>query len=245
MRIPRVFHPPPLAGGITIELDPGSVRHVRSVLRLVSGDTVEVFDGTGHVCRGRLHLEKPRRVMVTLDDPQREDRESPLRVELALGISRGERMDLAIQKAVELGVAAIQPLSTHRSVVRLDARRADKRLEHWRGVVRSACGQCGRNTLPALAAPLPLDRWLSALDDDMLALMPTPGAEHGLGQMEPPADRRVRLLVGPEGGLDPKERAAAAVAGFAPVRLGPRILRTETAAMAAVTALMALWGDLN
>lgn len=244
MRIPRLFHPPPLATGITVELEPDVARHVRSVLRLDSGAAVELFDGFGNACAGQLQLEKPRRVLVVLETPRNEDRESSLRVELALGVSRGERMDLAIQKAVELGVAAIHPLFTRRSVVRLDAQRAGKRLVHWQRVVRSACGQCGRNTLPALASPAPLDRWLGQLDDDALALMPTPGAEQGLRAMSPPHNARVRLLIGPEGGLDPQERAAAAAAGFAPIRLGPRVLRTETAAMAAITALMTLWGDL-
>lgn len=243
MRTPRIFVDGALHPGLDVVLDERASRHLRTVLRRVSGQEVEVFDGRGTACRGAL-VSAGRTLRVELTHLCDDDRESPLAVHLALGISKGERMDLAIQKAVELGVASIQPLTTERTVVRLDATRAARRLEHWRGIVRSASEQCGRNHLAGVHEVRRLADWLQGSGEG-LALMPTPGASQGVADLPPPGDARVRLLVGPEGGLSEVEREAALAAGFLPLRLGPRVLRTETAAMTAVAAVMTVWGDLG
>jgi 16S rRNA (uracil1498-N3)-methyltransferase len=167
-------------------------------------------------------------------------RESPLSITLAQGVSRGERMDYTIQKAVELGVAAIAPIITGRTTVRLDEERSEKRLEHWRRVIIGACEQSGRNRLPALHPITTLDAWLSRPIDG-LGLLLRGDATGGLPERR--LDTAITLLIGPEGGLGTDEVAAAERVGYRPVRMGPRILRTETAALAAIAALQALYGD--
>jgi 16S rRNA (uracil1498-N3)-methyltransferase len=243
MRIPRIFHDAPLRPGSSVDLDERATRHVRSVLRRSPGQELELFDGHGGACRGTI-TTAGRGLRVELTRVCDGDRESPLAVHLALGISKGERMDLAIQKAVELGVASIQPLTTQRTVVRLDAVRAGRRIDHWRGIVRSASEQCGRNLLARVHPIARLDEWLGLDTAPSLDLMPTPGASAGLSDLPPPQAQPVRLLIGPEGGLSEAERGAAEAAGFLPLRLGPRVLRTETAAMAAIAAVMTAWGDM-
>jgi 16S rRNA (uracil1498-N3)-methyltransferase len=163
-------------------------------------------------------------------------------IHLGLGISRGERMDLAIQKAVELGVAAITPLTTARSVVRLDSARRLARWEHWQRVAQSASEQCNRNIVPGIGAPCSLDEWLGESRD--LKVLLDPSGVHSLNELATPS-RDVALLSGPEGGFSEDERARALNAGFLAIRLGPRILRTETAAIAALAGMQVLWGDLS
>jgi 16S rRNA (uracil1498-N3)-methyltransferase len=170
------------------------------------------------------------------------ERESPLDITLALGISSGERMDYSLQKATELGVAAIQPLATERSLVKLAGERADKRLQHWQHVVIAACEQCGRNRVPAVAPVQKLYAYLAAVERNKRLLMLSPDAATPLKTVPPSAN--AVLLIGPEGGLAPAEYQAAQASGFEPVNLGPRILRTETAPVAALAVLQALWGDL-
>jgi 16S rRNA (uracil1498-N3)-methyltransferase len=168
-------------------------------------------------------------------------RESPLAVVLAQGISSGERMDYTVQKSVELGVTVIQPLLTQRSVVRLTGERADKRVAHWQAVAAAACEQCGRNRVPEVLPVQSLTHWLGTLRGGVRYLL-SPQAPNRLRELTRPADA-ITLLVGPEGGWDSTESAAAQTTGFAPLALGPRVLRTETAAVAALAAMQALWGD--
>ncbi len=170
--------------------------------------------------------------------------EPRLAITLAQGIPRGDRMDLILQKAVELGVTAVQPLWTARSQTRPKGDRLEKRMRHWQGVVISACEQCGRATLPALETPAEYQSWLNAGRRYGCRVLLNPDAQQSLGDMQPPGDS-ILLLVGPEGGISAEETRLAAAAGFSVVRLGPRILRTETAALAMLAGLQALWGDLR
>ena len=181
--------------------------------------------------------------MVRVSRRREVDRESPLRVVLAQAISAGERMDYTIQKAVELGVAAIQPVTSDRSVVRLDAARGAKRVTHWQAVPIAACEQCGRNRVPAVQPVMSIASWLGEVASDTTqGLLLLPRATLRLRDMQRP-HASITLLAGPEGGLAPEEQQAAEHAGFTPVRLGPRVLRTETAALAALAAMQTLWGD--
>ncbi|MGD9788560.1 MAG: 16S rRNA (uracil(1498)-N(3))-methyltransferase, partial [Sulfuricellaceae bacterium] len=170
------------------------------------------------------------------------DSESPLEVRLAQAVSAGDKMDFTLQKAVELGIRAIQPLLAERCVVKLVGERAEKRAQHWQGVVVAACEQSGRNVVPAVAPLLTLPNWLGAQDETGLGLLLSPFAERSLSDLPPPAGP-VTLLIGPEGGFSDNEVKMAASRGFIPVRLGARVLRTETAALAALAAMQALWGD--
>lgn len=244
MRIPRIHVAGPLCAGSPVRLDDNASNHVVRVLRLTPGATLLLFDGHGGQWRARLTDIDKRGASALVEAYDDIERESPLAVVLAQGIARGERMDFALQKAVELGVQAIRPVFTARSNVQLDGERLDKRLGHWRGVISAACEQCGRNRLPALAAPVRIEALLAEAAGDGLRLMLDPLAVHGLRRIAAPAGP-VTLLVGPEGGLTDAERTAAAAAGWQGVHLGPRVLRTETAGIAALAAMAALWGDLG
>ena len=239
----RVYTDQPLAAGVSVELGEDAAHHVSSVLRLRCGDPLVLFDGKGAECRGVIDRIGKRQVAVRIETHALIDRESPLKVTLAQGISRGERMDYTIQKAVELGVAAIAPLNTQRSTVKLDAERTEKRLAHWRKVMVSACEQCGRNHLPALMPVQNLPQWLAQAHDELKIVL-RGGAETPLTSLSPP-QHGVTMLIGPEGGLDETEIRAAEQARYRPVRLGPRILRTETAAVTALAAMQAIWGDFR
>jgi len=222
-------------------LPEAAARHAVTVLRLQVGDTLNLFNGSGGEYSARLVAVSKREARVRLIEFLATERESPVDITLALGISAGERMDYSLQKATELGVAAIQPLATERSVVRLAGERADKRLAHWQHVVTAACEQCGRNRVPAVAPVQKLDAYLAAVDRSQRLLMLSPDAATPLKTARQSAC--VVLLIGAEGGFAPAEYAAAQASGFEPVRLGPRILRTETAPVAALAVLQALWGD--
>lgn len=246
MGFPRFFCPGPLSAGATVCLPEGAAHHAARALRLGLGDAVTLFDGVGGEYSGRIAAIAKNRVEVALAAASVVERESPLYIVLAQALQAGEKMDLTVQKAVELGVAAVQPLASRRSVVRLAGERAQRRVAHWRGVVVSACEQCGRNRLPAVGEVMPLEDWLATLGPlapGELRLLLAPGATHALHELPPPG--RVSLLIGAEGGLDPQEQAAALGAGFVAVRLGPRVLRTETAGLAALAALQAVWGDFR
>ena len=245
MRIPRLHLDQTLVAGDEMELPAAPARHVKSVLRLRPGATVEVFDGRGNAHRGELLALGRDGARVRLGDPVARDVEPALAVVLGLGISRGERMDFAVQKAVELGVHTLVPLDMEHGVVRLSGERASRRVDHWRSVAVSACEQCGRNRVPDVAPVQGVDRWLGEAPGDALRLMPQPGADRGLADIDAGGVDRVLLLVGPEGGISDAERDLATREGFSEVRLGPRVLRTETAAIAAVAAVMTLWGDLG
>lgn len=239
---PRFFSAVPLSTGAVVTLPEDVSRHMIRVLRMAVGDRVVVFDGRGGEYPGVIVRADRQCVSVEAAAWSPVERESPVPVRLAQGISSGDKMDLTLQKAVELGVAGIQPLATERSVVRLAGDRAEKRLRHWEGVVASACEQCGRNRLPPVAPPQSLNDWLGICPPADLKLLLSPRATLQLRDLSPPGGG-AWLLAGPEGGLSPGEESAAVSRGFTPVRLGPRVLRTETAALAALAAIQTLWGD--
>jgi 16S rRNA (uracil1498-N3)-methyltransferase len=216
--------------------------HVAHVLRLTAGDPLTVFDGRGQEYPAVIERIAKSAVTLRVSEPSVVDRESPLAVTLAQGISSGERMDYTVQKSVELGVHAIQPLSVERSVVRLSPERAAKRVAHWQAVAIAACEQCGRNRVPVVMPARSLTSWLADVAADALRLTLSPDAPATLHELERPAGQIV-LLVGPEGGLSPREIEDAKASAFRPLRLGPRVLRTETAALAALAAMQAVWGD--
>lgn len=242
MPIPRFYCPIPLSPGREATLPEAVSRHAQFALRLRVGDSLILFNGEGEECMAILDRggrEARARVLAC----RVAERESPLGITLAQGISSGERMDYTLQKAVELGVEAVQPLVTRRTVVRLDAERRQRRRAHWQGVVASACEQSGRCRLPVLGDILAYPEWLAtARNTGAAKFMLDPDGGERLRNLPVP-DRPVLLLAGPEGGFEPAERDAALAAGFLALRLGPRILRTETAAVAAMAAMQALWGD--
>ena len=231
-----------LSPGAEVILPEAAARHAVSVLRLQEGDTLTLFNGEGGEYRASLVAVSKRETRARLLEFHATERESPIQLTLALGISAGERMDYSLQKATELGVSAIVPLATERSVVKLAGERADKRLQHWQHVVIAACEQCGRNRVPTVAPVQTLYAYLAGVDKSGRLLLLSPEAGAPLKQVAR-ADAAV-LLIGPEGGLAPGEYQAAQAGGFEPVSLGPRILRTETAPVAALAVLQALWGDL-
>ncbi|MCR4299743.1 MAG: 16S rRNA (uracil(1498)-N(3))-methyltransferase [Gallionella sp.] len=243
--MPRFYCPPPLPLGGLFDLPPEAAHHAARVLRLREGNRVEMFDGLGNECHGVIAGLGGKRVVVGDITASSVNRESPLQIVLAQALSSSEKMDWVIQKATELGVAEIQPLDTERSVARLSAERAAKRIEHWRQVTISACEQCGRNVLPEIHAPLDIMAWLqqmNALSDTKLILLPLGAAS--LHSLEKPKGGAV-LLIGAEGGFTQAESDAALHCGFSPIRLGARVLRTETAAVAGLAALQTLWGDFS
>ena len=213
------------------------------VLRLAPGDLVTLFDGQGNAWDAVISKCARGDVSVQLKDRREEDRESPLQVTLAQAVSSGERMDYTSQKAVELGISAIQPLMAERCVVRLSGDCAEKRVAHWQSVVAAACEQCGRNRVPEVRSLLSLRDWLDgAAAEDSVRLLLAPDGTVMLRELPRPS-AMVTVLAGPEGGFTATEAADALRCGFQPLRLGPRVLRTETAAVALLAAMQALWGD--
>lgn len=244
MRVPRIYLPAPLTADTLIPLSEACFHHVARVLRLKAGANVVLFNGEGGEFHGVLDQVTRRSAMVRLQRFVAREVEAPLKILLAQGISRGERMDYTLQKAVELGVDAILPLVTERSTVALQDERLGNRVQHWQKIIISACEQCGRNRLPQLLAPITLAKWLPCHLDVDLKLVLDPSATRGLKSSVTSA-RALALLIGPEGGFSAQELRVAKVQDFLPVRLGPRILRTETAAVAALAALQVLTGDLG
>lgn len=243
MRVPRIYFPLPLSIGSSVSLDERALQYVIRVLRLRIGAQLWLFDGRGAEYRAVLETVEKRAAKVRVLERIERHVESPLQIVLGQGISRGERMDYALQKAVELGVSRIVPLLTERSAVNLSEGHVEKRLRHWQGVVISACEQCGRNYIPPVDTPRPLAAFLR--DGHLgLAVLLDPRSERPLKELPLPLDNRLILLIGPEGGLNKIEVKQAQQADFIDVCLGPRILRTETATVAALTALQLLWGDL-
>ncbi len=240
--IPRFFCPFPLHPGATVELAAEASHHALKVLRVGAGDTAILFDGRGGQWRAALH-PAGKLLRATLNEFDDTDCEAPLALTLVQGLPASDKMDWVVQKAVELGVRSIQPVAAKRSVIRLSGERATRRVEHWRNIAVAACEQSGRNRIPEVAAILDLPQYLGlAAQDNALRFVCAPGATGSLRDLKPPAVP-VSLLVGPEGGFDEGELLAARAAGFHPIGLGPRVLRTETAGLGAVAAMMALWGD--
>jgi 16S rRNA (uracil1498-N3)-methyltransferase len=239
MRLSRFFIDAPLSLG-QHDLPETQAHYIGRVLRHAVGDAVQLFDGSGQEYLGELIEVGKKSVRVELREAIAGMSESPLRIHLGQGLSRGERMDWAIQKATELGVAEITPIVSARCEVRLKDERADKRMAHWRQVAISACEQCGRSVLPVIHAPLELDAWLQQIEAD-LKLVLHPVAEPWVSHTPP---RSLAFLIGPEGGLSDAEVDQARGAGFESARLGPRVLRTETAPVVALSVAQQLWGDL-
>jgi len=240
VRLPRILVELPLSDKARIRLPPGPSRHLVQVLRLRAGDPLILFNGDGRDFPGRLLVPARDAVQVQVDQPSEIEPTPRLEIHLGIGVSKGERVDFVIQKAVELGATSICPLFTERSLVRLDGVRLQRRRQHWRGVLVAACEQSGRRRLPELTAGASLTHWLERQHPYPLLLDHRSTTK--LADLSVPAGA-LTLLAGPEGGLAPKEHTLAKQAGFTPIRLGPRVLRTETAPLAALAAIQALWGD--
>ncbi|WP_116368392.1 16S rRNA (uracil(1498)-N(3))-methyltransferase [Parahaliea mediterranea] len=240
MRVPRIYTEQALAAGQSLSLESGPATHVARVLRMTAGDALVLFNGNGADYPATITSAGKKSVEVSIGAPTDNATESPLVVELGIGISRGDRMDWVLQKATELGVSAVVPLFTERCEVKLKGERADKKHQHWRQVMISACEQSGRSRLPHLAAPTSLAHWLATCSAERRFVLHHRAGTTGEGAT--PAS--VALAVGPEGGLSEAEIIACESAGFEALALGPRVLRTETAPLAALAIVQARWGDM-
>lgn len=245
MSVPRFYCPPPLPLNTNYELPPEAAHHASRVLRLRVGDAVQIFDGIGNALDATINAIQGKHVMLGNLQTVMGQQESGLHIILAQAMCTGDKMDWVVQKATELGAAELVPVQTQRSVARLAGARADKRAEHWRNVTVSACEQCGRNTLPQICAAQDLSAWLStARNSRGSKFILLPGGASNL-QAQPKPHGSATLLIGPEGGFTADEANVAQQAGFVPILLGPRVLRTETAAIAGIAALQTLWGDFS
>lgn len=219
-----------------------TARHLIKVLRLKPGSEIMLFDGDNHEYQGTISAVTQREVEVEIFSSSPTTRESPLNISLFQGMARGERMDWVLQKATELGVSQVTPVFTSRSTIKLDDKRIDKRMDHWRSIVINACEQCGRNRLPRINLPVGLPEALQQLPSGMNAFQLDPDAKTRFTDLESP--RTIGLFIGPEGGFAEDEKQLMSRSGVTSIRFGPRILRTETAGIAAISAIGALWGDL-
>jgi 16S rRNA (uracil1498-N3)-methyltransferase len=245
--IPRFHCPFPLAPGAQVDLPEAAAHHALRVLRLKEGAPLVLFDGRGGEWLAQIVGTggTARTVRVALQTFDSRDNEPPLRITLAQGLPSGDKMDWVVEKSVELGVATIQPVAAKRSVVRLSAERMARRVTHWNHIASAACEQCGRNLVPLVAPVLDLPQYLAnAKGQNSLRLLLTPEAGLALRELPPPT-LPVVVMIGPEGGWEEGEIQAAQVAGFQPIRLGPRVLRTETAGAAVLAAMQARWGDFG
>jgi 16S rRNA (uracil1498-N3)-methyltransferase len=243
MRLNRVFVEMPLRPGGSIELPPAAAQHLAKVLRARTGEEIVLFTGDGLEFAAAVESIRGARVTAAVGEARAIDRESPLAVTLVQCIARGDRMDIIVQKATELGVARIVPVMSRRSVVRLDAAQAASKAEHWRGVAVAACEQCGRNRLPVIEAPRQLIHYLGAAPPSGARLVLEPDAGKCGAALR--IDAAVELAIGPEGGFDGEELEAFRVSGFLSIALGPRVLRTETAAIAGLAWLQSRYGDFG
>jgi 16S rRNA (uracil1498-N3)-methyltransferase len=243
MRLTRVHVVGPLTSGRNHTIEGEAANHIARVLRLAPGDPLTVFDGRGGEHAARIEAIRKGAVVIEVQERSAAIRESTLELTLAQGVSRGERMDWVVQKATELGVTRIVPVLTERTVVKLDARQAERKVAHWRGIAVAACEQSGRDRIPQVVPPVAFDELLHGIDSRAARLLLSPTGTQRLGDLHTPQGGIV-VLIGPEGGLTETELRAALAAGFLGVRLGPRVLRTETAAVAALTLLQHRFGDL-
>ena len=245
MSAPRFYCPPPLPLSTNYELPPAAAHHASRVLRLRVGDAVQIFDGIGNALDATINAIHGKSVLLGNLQTCMGQQEPGLHIVLAQAMCSNDKMDWIVQKATELGAAEIVPVQTQRSVAKLSGPRAEKRTEHWHSVTISACEQSGRNTLPQVNAPQELGSWLSTqrLSPGRKFIL-LPGGASNL-QSQPKPQGRVTLLIGPEGGFTMDEANVSQQAGFVPILLGPRVLRTETAAIAGIAALQTLWGDFN
>jgi 16S rRNA (uracil1498-N3)-methyltransferase len=244
VRLSRVYVCAELRPGLEVALPDGAAAHLTRVLRLQVGDACVLFNGDGHDYPARISMLDKRAVHARVEAVVSVDNESSLRITLVQGIARGEKMDLILQKATELGVHAFMPVTSERSEIRLEGQRADKRLAHWRSVVIAACEQSGRAGIPQVAGSQPLHEAVAAPSVTSRWLL-DPQAIRSIATLAAPITSACVLAVGPEGGWSARDRAVLQHAGFQGLRLGPRILRTETAGLAAVAALQSRFGDLG
>ncbi len=242
-RVPRLYVEAELRAQASIELPEATAHHAARVLRLQDGDSVVLFDGRGGEYAARLAMPARNRLLAETGERRELERESPLAVTLVQAVSSGDKMDFTIQKAVELGVAAIQPVFSARSVVRLSGEREAKKLAHWRRIAIAACEQCGRNRIPEVRAAMSVEAYGRTPGPASLRLLLSPVGKSGLKDMLQRIEPAITVAAGPEGGFSAEEEQLLQRAGFIPVQLGPRTLRTETAALAALAALNALAGD--
>jgi 16S rRNA (uracil1498-N3)-methyltransferase len=243
MRCPRIYTPQKLTANSTIPLDAEAAHHVARVLRMQCGDALTLFNGDGSEYAATIASADKKSVQVAIGNVNSVDRESPLAIHLGIAISKGERMDWVIQKAVELGVTEITPLQTERVEVRLNNEREEKKLSHWQAIAISACEQSQRNRIPVIHAPQSLSNWLDSINTEAKFVLHHRSDIALESYATPP--KSVALLIGPEGGLSESEIKMAEKKDFSPLRLGPRVMRTETAPIAAISVLQFLWGDLR
>lgn len=243
MRLTRSHVDLPLQAGTEVVLPEDVAAHLLRVLRLQVGDACVLFNGDGHDYDARITAVGKREARAAIAAARRIDNESPLRITLLQGIARGEKMDWILQKATELGIARVLPVTSERSEVKLDAQRADKRLAHWRGIVIAACEQSGRAIVPDVAPPQALAQVAGSRDGRGFIL--DPFAEASLSSLRGATLRECTIAIGPEGGWSPRDRDQLIASGYEGLRLGPRVLRTETAGIAAIAALQAACGDLG
>lgn len=241
MRIPRIYTDTPLQAGAEAQLDDNAAQHVGRVLRMQPGQALNLFNGDGQDYPALIASASKKNVTVQVEQPTANNSESALEIVLGQTLSKGDRMDYAVQKAVEMGVSRIVPLSTERCDVRLKGDREDKRLSHWRSVAISAAEQCGRARVPDILPVMNITEWLAYSQRCDLRLVLHHRTEQSLDSLARP--KSIALMIGPEGGLSANEIAQAEHAGFLPVALGPRVLRTETAPVAAMALCQWLWGD--
>jgi 16S rRNA (uracil1498-N3)-methyltransferase len=243
MRIPRIYHPETLTAHSEIALSEDAANHVGRVLRMQPGQAIQLFDGSNQIFEASITQVDKKSVRVSLNEGVLSDNESPLNLHLGQVISRGEKMEFTIQKSIELGVNTITPLFSERCGVKLDGERLEKKLQQWQKIAIAACEQCGRNRIPEIRPAMQLEAWC-AEQDDSLKLNLHPRASHSINTLPLPVSH-VRLLIGPEGGLSADEIAMTSGYGFTDILLGPRVLRTETTALTAITALQVRFGDLG
>lgn len=244
----RFYHPEEIIVGEILKLSVENKHHAARVLRLKNDDPITLFNGLGGEFSAHIETINKSSTTVLIDAYHDINRESPLRIELAQAICVNEKMDWIIQKTVEFGVTSIQPVCTSRSIVHLSEERSSKRLQHWKKIIISACEQCGRNQLPQVLPLISLLEWLSQKKatrsaQDVHFMLSTKATEGLKDTPSPPVDANIALVIGPEGGFASEEETAILHSGFSPLRLGKRILRTESAALATIAAMQALWGD--
>lgn len=243
MRIPRIYHPESLKNQTQCQLSEDAANHVGRVLRMAEGEQIELFDGSNHIYPAKIIESNKKTVKVAILGGELADKESNLKIHLGQVISRGERMEFTIQKSVELGVNVITPLWSERCGVKLDGERMDKKIQQWQKIAIAACEQCGRNEIPEIRPMMKLTDWCKE-QDNMLKLNLHPRAKYTIRQLPHIPPEGVRLLIGSEGGLSAEEIQMTEKEGFTEVLLGKRVLRTETASLAAITALQVCFGDI-
>ncbi|MEO7404472.1 MAG: 16S rRNA (uracil(1498)-N(3))-methyltransferase [Burkholderiales bacterium] len=237
---PRMYCAEGLAQGAIVTLSEAAQRHL-AALRLQRGDAIVLFSGDGYEYSAELVELSKRNAAAKIQEPREVDRESPIAITLVQGICAADRMDLLVQKATELGVRAIQPVISTRTVIRLSSDRQERRAQHWENVAIAACEQCGRNRLPEMRPSIKFDEWIATGPSADARILLSPYGDKRLADL--PRGESAIIAIGPEGGLTEDEHNLAESRGFTPIRFGPRILRTETAPLAVIAALQALWGD--